>query len=238
MRSGMILSIRPASGWSVSDIDILMENLVLNQYRFRDTVKSGDTIVDIGAHIGIFSLLAAYACPDVTVFAFEPQSDNFALLRENVALNPRAHIIPINRAVASDRTRDKLYKAPSNTGAHSLFGCGGSFETVESTELRTVLDSLPNKRIDLLKLDCEGAEFDIIRHASIEDLRRIRQIVMEIHETVHTEGYRVEALLGRLAEAGLATAIQRRMRYSDQGTFHVAIAKRKTPVAGSGPTDA
>ncbi len=222
----MMLSIRATSGWSVSDMDILMENLVLNQYRIREGVKTGGTIVDIGAHIGIFSLLAAYACPDATVFAFEPQSENFALLRENVALNPRARIIPINRAVAGDRTRTKLYFAPSNTGSHSLFGCGENFEIVESTDLGTVLDGLPEKTIDLLKSDCEGAEFDMLMRASIEDLSRIRRIVMEVHETVYTKDYRVEALLARLAEAGLSTTIQRRMGYSEKGVFHVAIATR------------
>jgi FkbM family methyltransferase len=218
---------RPARALHVSDMDILAENLLAKQYRLSEVVENGDVIVDIGAHIGIFAIMAAQMRVGVKVFAYEPETDNFALLVDNVKLNPKLSITIFNKAVSTQNTKKRLYLSCDNTGAHSLFGHGNKCEIVECVNLGAILDALPDKRIDLLKLDCEGSEFEILMNATAKELQSIQRIIMEVHETTYTSCYRTDALLKRLATEGFSVNVYKTIRYSDEGVFHMVSAKRK-----------
>jgi FkbM family methyltransferase len=121
-------------------------------------IGPGQVFVDVGAHIGVFSVLAAYrAGPTGRVIAFEPEPANRALLARNAAANGvTVDIRP--RAVAGAPGQVGLYGQADNKGGWSLMpdGAAGPDLVVEATTLEAELAGL--ERIDFLKLDVQGAE--------------------------------------------------------------------------------
>jgi FkbM family methyltransferase len=132
---------------------------------FKKVVKRGMTIVDIGANIGYYTLLAASLTGDKgQVFAFEPDPQNFALLSENVALNGYKNVIPIQKAISNEPGRAKLFLDKTNLGAHSLSEANVKVEnmiTVDVTSLDEFFNSL-NCKIDIVKMDVQGSEMKVL----------------------------------------------------------------------------
>lgn len=129
-------------------------------------VLSDTVFVDVGAHIGYYTLIASSRAKKGMVYAFEPQNDNFALLRRNVAANRLENVKLFNLAVA-DRSgrRIKLYCNTSNMGNNSIYSKDIVSDYVEQ-EARTVTldDALKSvRRVDIVKIDVEGAEMDVLR---------------------------------------------------------------------------
>src|SRR5205085_647179 len=81
-------------------------------------IKKGDIVVDIGAHIGLFSLCAAQDASKV--YAFEPLQDNFKLLEENIKQNNCKNIFPFQMAVARKTGQQELF-INDNSLAPSLY---------------------------------------------------------------------------------------------------------------------
>ncbi len=89
---------------------------------FKEVIRPGDTVVDIGANVGFFSLLAARLVGTAgRVYAFEPEPQNFALLTKNIALNGYTHVVAYRKAVWRRAGLVKLYLSNAlDTGAHTL----------------------------------------------------------------------------------------------------------------------
>lgn len=122
-------------------------------------VKEGDKVLDVGANVGVHALpLAAKVGPTGRVYAVEPEPDNLALLRRNVADNGHANVVVLPFA-ASDRAGTvRLYKSDDNQGDHRLFDAGGDRPGVEVKAARLddlIADAAP---LALAKLDVQGAE--------------------------------------------------------------------------------
>jgi len=148
--------------------------LVINE------VRPGDVVVDVGAHIGYYTLLlAALVGPKGRVFAFEPGPDNFALLCRNVELNGYANVELFNAAVADRRGRSRLYLSIDNAGDHRLHE---SPESRQSVEVEVVaLDDVLRDRgsIDFVKIDVQGSEGGVLEGMAglIARSPRIKMIV-------------------------------------------------------------
>ncbi len=78
--------------------------------------REGDTVVDIGAQVGVFSIYLAKKYPFITVYAIEPESKNYKCLLQNIELNNVTNVIAINKAIAGDTEKTKLYTDPWNSG--------------------------------------------------------------------------------------------------------------------------
>jgi FkbM family methyltransferase len=132
-----------------------------------DKIKPGDTVLDIGANIGYFTLLFAQkAGPTGRVYAFEPSPENFALLKKNVEVNGYGNVTLVNKAV-SDRTQTiKLYVSKTNLGDHHIYDTGDGRESVdiECVRLDEFFPNLPTN-ISVVKVDVQGAEFQVMRGA-------------------------------------------------------------------------
>lgn len=127
---------------------------------FKAYIKPGQTVFDIGANIGYYTLLAAkWVGPSGRVVAFEPEPSNFEILRKNVQLNGYSHVTLVPHAVSKAAGKIRLYLNEQNRGDHRIYDSG---ETRTSIEIETVsLDGYCAEhpgRVDFIKMDIQGAE--------------------------------------------------------------------------------
>jgi FkbM family methyltransferase len=168
-------------------LDEMIINEVWNKKmynKYLEDLDSNPIIIDIGAHIGGFSLMAASKYPDSMIYCYEPHPENYSLLKENIMMNNFENTISCyQKAVTgkSGKINLKIYSG-NNTGLHKT--------THNSTELGFVVDGVTLQEIfksnnitkcDFLKIDCEGAEEDIILNTPPEILKQILYISMELH---------------------------------------------------------
>ena len=147
-------------------------------------VKPGMTVIDIGAHIGYYTMLfAKYAGPSGRIFSFEPLPGNFALLQRNIHLNHLQNVHPLNLAVYS-RTEGITITVPDdqpNPGSGSMYqGKGVRDYHVDATSLDDFCEKY-SLSPDILKIDVEGAEYDVL----IGAIRTIKscqpKLLIELH---------------------------------------------------------
>ena len=167
------------------------------------TPEPGWRVVDVGANIGAFSLWAERLGADVV--AFEPEPKTFAALVANVA---GRHVSPRQAALVGESVPAvRLYLSGVRSTRHTLLAreiesgapLGGEFVDVPTVTVADVV----GEGCDLLKLDCEGAEFDALLHAEDETLRRAQRLVVEYHRI----GGEPEQIVDRLEAAGLDVEI-------------------------------
>jgi FkbM family methyltransferase len=129
---------------------------------FRAALRPGMVLMDVGANIGYYSLAAASQTQDeATIYAFEPEPQVLASLHDNIALNSFKSILPFDRALADKRGVLRLNVDQANMGKHSLVQAdGGNSRQIEIQTL--TMDEFVREhgitRVDLIKLDVEGAE--------------------------------------------------------------------------------
>ena len=168
------------------DVWSLKETLLDRFYeRFGFAVQDGWTVVDIGGGIGDYTIFAAYGRPNAQVLAFEPFPESFQLLRENLDLNQIDNVEIFSQAVSSQEGTLQ-FGSPSSDPlsmqtAHGLLAPAGHALQVPAVSLASIINGPAGGRIDLLKLDCEGAEYDILLNSTPAVLEKIDRIVMEYH---------------------------------------------------------
>jgi len=123
-------------------------------------IRPGDTVLDIGANIGYYTLLFAKLVGERgRVFAFEPEPENFKLLKKNVALSGYHNVVLIPKAASNTTGTARLYLSDVNKGDHRLSNSG---ERRESIAISTVQldDELGNydRPVRLIKMDIQGHE--------------------------------------------------------------------------------
>lgn len=130
---------------------------------FSSLVKEGMTVVDIGANVGYYTLLAARLTgPRGKVFAFEPNPQNFALLSRNVEANGYRNVVLVPKAVSDSSGTAALCIDRASSGGHSLSAFRGGADTAQVGTV-SLDDYFAGDRtvIDVLKMDAEGAEMAI-----------------------------------------------------------------------------
>jgi len=134
---------------------------------FQTLIRPGMTIVDVGASFGIFTLYAARSLQwNGRIHSFEPTPRTHELLRNNVQVNGflEANLVQFHEAAVTDfEGTARLTTFPENSGHNTLFWQNGGAESVivKTTRLDTALQGEP--RVDLVKIDAEGAELGILR---------------------------------------------------------------------------
>lgn len=145
-------------------------------------IEKDSIVVDIGANIGVFSLYAAINGAK-KVYAYEPNPEAFQSLQSNIRINRLEDVIvPFNLGV-SGSDNEKIFiknqSSPYNKVEHSA-----SLDTVEidTVSLSTIVNSIGGEGIDLCKIDCEGAEYDVLYNTPDEWLSKIKNVRMEHHD--------------------------------------------------------
>lgn len=183
-RNGVRVKIRPRQ----KDRDIVREIWLLRTYNpsgFR--IGRRDIVMDIGAHIGAFTLLAATAARDGKVYSVEPADANFALLEENLRVNGIKNAVAHRVALSGSEGTKKLFLSKENTGggsfydSFSLFGSPAGSVDVPGVTLSKFMEKNGIDRVDFMKIDCEGAEYEILMGGGHETLAKVRRIAMEYH---------------------------------------------------------
>jgi FkbM family methyltransferase len=148
----------------------LSEPWNLQLYNSLSSYRPIRTCIDVGANVGLTAIVMTLAFPDATVHAFEPSKYNYRYLLENTQNFP--NIVPYNLGVWSDqrittismptdeqRPTQRHWK--TNCGLLSVYGKGGLSE-----EIHTIaLDDYFSDRVDVIKVDVEGAEIDVLKGA-------------------------------------------------------------------------
>lgn len=160
--------------------------------RFRPNV-----ILDIGSNIGASVLYFHEKFPEARIVGFEPHPATFALLQKNVAGLPRVSVL--NCGLGAANARITVPGELINFGAFSIKGRRGGHAADRGTveceirRLDDVLRELAINHVDLIKIDCEGAEADVFAGLSPQILNQCQWIVGELHDAS------AFALLARLA---------------------------------------
>ncbi|MFH8093036.1 MAG: FkbM family methyltransferase [Candidatus Aenigmatarchaeota archaeon] len=145
-------------------------------------LKSNPVIIDIGAHIGIYSIKKALEFPRGKVIAIEPERKNFEMLLRNKKLNKLKNLFAYKIALFSKNGKTKLFLDKFGSGQHSLIGEGcRNFERVLTKKLDNFVKSLNLHEISCIKIDTEGAEFEILKGAKNTIKKYLPLFVIETH---------------------------------------------------------
>ena len=174
--------------------------IIQEYYKENFTIKSNDTIIDVGAHIGLFALFASQFCKKGKIFCFEPIKENYDLLLENLELNSVKNIIPFSLAVSTDTKKINMY-INEDEAAHSVFLKGLKSIQVDSISLQKIFDDNKIALVDFVKMDCEGSEYTIIDTLPLDYLKRISKIAIEYHFT-NTKPELLEELIKKIKNSG------------------------------------
>jgi len=132
----------------------------------KKNVKKGDTVVDVGANIGYYTLvLAKLVGEQGRVFAFEPDSTNYKLLRKNIEINNYKNIHTENYAIADYEGHAKLFLSKTQMGMHRIYPskyCSEHYLNVKTRSLDSYFIRETKKAISFVKIDVEGSEFKVI----------------------------------------------------------------------------
>ena len=170
-------------------------------------LPTGHSVIDVGAHIGYYSLMAAHCLQRAgrgMVFAFEPHPQNFADLQRNKALNKLDNLIPIRKAVADQSGQVTLFSSPLS-GAHSLRQQplhDHSYE-VECTTLDSFMASHTETKVGLIKIDAEGADL-LVLYGAKQTIERDKPYILfeENEERGAFFGYSVQSARSFLQNLG------------------------------------
>jgi len=163
-------------------------------YHRHFLIEKQMTVLDLGANVGLYSLFAA--AKGATIYAFEPEVTNYKLLVENVKKNNLQHKIhTFNYAVAKDKKYMDIYlKDYEEDFASCMVSAYKDLfqdfsdkkyqkQSIPCISLKEILNMAAESEIDLMKVDCEGSELEILQSAPSAYFKRIKNMVMETHNT-------------------------------------------------------
>lgn len=188
-----------------ADLSVYREIFLDRDYQMlADLIKCASApILDIGSHIGLFSLYAHALNATVPIYSFEPDETNFKAIKDHLKLNHVQNVFPKNVAVAGASgqreihlsedshnhsffdTRQDSGDEPNNLVTPS-FPAQSKTRKVQALSLSDIFDSNKAKfsieKYALIKMDCEGAEFEILQSLSPEELSLSAAYYIEYHE--------------------------------------------------------
>lgn len=162
-----------------------------DEYKLADSInfKKNDVILDIGANVGTTSIYLAKKFPMTKIYSFEPVFYTWKNLKRNLHINSVENIVKCRNLAVSGQNNSFLTLRidPYNSGASSSINqLNQNKTTIKKFNVKTIsLDNIFEKfgiqKVKLLKIDCEGAEFDILYNSKQLQAGNIEYIVGETH---------------------------------------------------------
>lgn len=209
------------------DIAMYNEVIAANQYHLSEEKMRDRTVIDIGANIGAFSLYAA-SLGAKNVISVEPISASYNTFLGNIYRTGLTTITTLKKLISEQARQFIRVSLNDNAGANSMYNVSDNYEVVETTTFSDLMHNIPGNDI-LLKLDCEGAEYDIIMNARTEDMRRVNEIMLEIHTELHPKYKGRQVIEDKLKEFGFTNLDTQQIYYYDFDAQGNKINWREAP---------
>ena len=178
---GLKFKVRTAHG---TDKRLVRGVLLQKDYSLEGIeLKTIHTVIDIGAHVGSFSMITSKYVKQV--IAFEPDPEGYRLCLENVATNNRNNITVVNKAIGETTQKLKFYlglTSGRNTLCNTEFTKTQKIIDVDCIGINDLFTQYKIIQPILLKMDIEGAEYTILNKISDENLKKIKILVLEAHQ--------------------------------------------------------
>lgn len=175
-------------------------------HRVYEVAPSDRCIVDAGANVGFFSCYAARRAPQSEVYAIEPFPATYDRLLDHVKQNglaDRIHCYSLALSASAAGVVGMSGAGSASQMFHVLEGeARGETVSVPAETLPSFLERVPGKRIDLLKMDIEGSEYEVLMDTPCGCLARASRLVIEYHRPGSGARYTREDLVAHLGEGG------------------------------------
>jgi FkbM family methyltransferase len=197
----------------------------------RFTPKEGDIVIDIGAHIGLYTIISSKRVgANGKVVAIEAHPGNFEMLNSNIKLNRLNNVIPLNYAVHSKETKVKLYLPGGESGftkyntiMPNWINAQEKFVEVNANTLDYLLqlNEIRQEEVNWIKIDVEGAEFEVLKGATnVLSKSKDIAILMELHGPPHVYRPKVEEFVNLYN-----FKIEFEKSYEENGSMHIIMQK-------------
>ena len=173
----------------------ISEIIYNNEYCLEKFSNMETTIIDIGANCGVASIILAKQNPKSTILSFEPDTKTYNLLIENIRINSINNIKAYNKAVSLESNKTiRLFLHPNYSGGNTTCSDDNAFNVFNSTNnhvdfidvLTISFDDIITEHnlfsVGLLKIDCEGAEYEIIYGSNCFKEGIVKNLVGEFHK--------------------------------------------------------
>ncbi len=214
LKNGLILHVNePISLWVLGEVFVSQD--------YKPDLKSAKIILDIGAHIGISTLYFNILFPQVKIFSYEPSSVNFKYLNRNIKINKLENIKPFRIAVSNVHDRKlKLLKSInsmtlSTVKANAKTDC--MYEYVNATNIKNIIRSNHIKKVDIVKIDCEGEEYNILLNLDRTTFNKIESFIIEYHN--HPQ-YNYSHIIEVLKKNRYFTYLNKSPFFNNTGVIH------------------
>jgi len=183
---GLIFNVREGT----TDSQVVKEVIEKDCYQKKGmTIESGETWLDLGANIGTFSVLAA--SKGAKVIAYEPEPENYEILKNNLELNG-LFAITVNEAVSTFNGYSKLYLGATEYQKYTHTLRPTNRRKPINVKVRNLSEILEN--VDCIKMDIEGAEIEILEQIEL----RVKKLVFEYSFNQDTSVERYNKIINKL----------------------------------------
>jgi len=178
LKSGPRFELRPDSCGN-NDYGVSYEIFVLDYYDDRGRIAANDVklIADLGANVGFSLLYFLHQYPHCRILAFEPHPSHYAQARRNLAVDGTAERVELYQVAAGASAR--AMRLTDRRSSSTLAEEAGASDTL-AVDVADIFPLLEDKRLDILKVDIEGGEYEILSDPRFEHLD-VGTIVMEWH---------------------------------------------------------
>ncbi|MCX6395580.1 MAG: FkbM family methyltransferase [Propionibacteriales bacterium] len=231
-RTGQTISIPNAPGARVPVYEVFAEDCYDLRWFLGDLIDRPLHILDVGAHVGTFSTHLTSIHPGATADCFEPSPDTFQFLKSNIEVNGNSdRITPHQKALAGE-TGFAIFDLQGAGSGHNHLAfddrVDGSGVRVETVSFDEVVAGARGP-VELIKMDCEGGEYDLVYKSSKESWANVQRLVLEYH-TMPGESW--EELRAWFASVGLHVLRDERSKIA--GTAWLSRTPLRDP-EGHGP---
>lgn len=179
-------SVRVTSNWDMAIIQEVRRDYFWDMLFGIDPPFPLRRIIDIGAHIGAWSCYFAAMSetepdrPQPQIVAVEPHIENYQILTINTARFPNIHPVPAAVYYKPINHQLLLKQATVNTGGHTVHDFKvmngsppGIWQTTEALTIQQIMHYQNWDDVDLIKLDCEGSEYNILKNAPLKQIKAV-----------------------------------------------------------------
>lgn len=181
----ILLSLREGGAFYVKEfmtLYIYKEIFIDKCYDFPILTVKNPIIIDIGGNTGLFSLRMKQLYPEASIYAFEPFAPNFKQFSDTINVSELKNVMAFPYGVGGTTRKEKLYINKKNIGGNSILESRNNskaFTEIDLVSIKEIFEKLKITKIHLLKMDCEGAEYEIIKDIDLLLSASIEKIVFE-----------------------------------------------------------